>query len=71
MVMIYKVEVPTFDINRSEVLGVVEANGFYNGNGYFCIGTKGRDLDEVMRLSMHELVHVMVREERLHFEVEE
>lgn len=45
-------------------------NGVYSPEGYFCVWTSGRSMDDIMRTTTHELVHVMVREERTHFEVE-
>ena len=57
-----------FDIGDKNVSDVY---GFYHvDKGYFCVGTMNRSLDDVLRTVMHELVHVMVEEERVHFDIE-
>ena len=49
---------------------VVHRNGYYSHDGYFCVETIDRSMDEIMRTTMHELVHVMSEEERAHFNLE-
>jgi Zn-dependent peptidase ImmA (M78 family) len=45
----------------------VGANGFYSYDGYFCVMTKDRSLEEITRVTMHELAHLFVHESYDHY----
>jgi len=57
-------------IINSSIENNISADGFYRSpQGYFCVATKGRTLDKIMEIVMHELIHVMILEERVHFSI--
>ena len=44
-----------------------KSNGFYSYDGYFCVVTKGRTLEEITKTTIHELGHLFVHEDYDHF----
>ena len=44
-----------------------KANGFYNYEGFFCVVTKDRTLEEITKTTIHELGHLFVHDNYPHF----
>ena len=63
-------ETVSFDVpDNKYVFNVsgVSGNGFYSYDGYFCVITAGRSVDEIARTTFHELAHYFVDVDTGHF----
>ena len=66
---IYDYNTEVLQVNRTvlETRQGTQANGFYSYDGYFCVVTKDRSLEEITRTTVHELAHLFVHDDPEHF----